>query len=148
MTDLFNKHVKNIQEKIPINKAVLLLNHYHTGMLAAISTWENGHLHDGLSIKLPSESSLFEKVISTGKNYQSNNCLEFEGNFFEKKLLLNEQSSSFLLQPLTVNDQVVALIGYSFCKSDIFDDKNIINKFEISQKFSSQIESLLETITV
>jgi len=148
LTDLFNKHVKNIQEKIPINKAVLLLNHYHTGMLAAISTWENGHLHDGLSIKLPSESSLFEKVISTGKNYQSNNCLEFEGNFFEKKLLLNEQSSSFLLQPLTVNDQVVALIGYSFCKSDIFDDKNIINKFEISQKFSSQIESLLETITV
>ena len=148
MTDLFNEHIKNIQEKVPINKAILLLNHNHTGMLAAISTWDNGHLHDGLSIKLPSESSLFEKVVLTGKSYQSNNCSEFEGNFFEKKLLLNKQSNSFLLQPLKVNDQVIALIGYSSHKSNIFDDNTIIEKFEISHKFSSQIESLLEKITV
>ena len=148
MTDLFNEHIKNIQEEIPINKAVLLLNHNHTGVLAAISTWDNGHLHNGLSIKLPSESSLFEKVVLTGKSYQSKNCSEFEGNFFEKKLLLNEQSNSFLLQPLKVNNQVIALIGYSSCESDIFDDNTIIEKFEISHKFSSQIESLLEKITV
>lgn len=96
----------------------------------------------------PSESSLFEKVISTGKSYQSNNCSDFEGNFFEKKLLLNEQSNSFLLQPLKVNDQVVALIGYSSCEPDIFGNKNLITKFEISNKFSSQIELLLEKIIV
>ena len=56
---------------------------------------------------------IFEKVAESGQVYTENFCDTFTGNFFERKLLLDSDSRSFVLQPLKSEGEVVGLIGYS-----------------------------------
>ena len=81
--------------------------------LAAVTTWHNGSVRNGLSVNLPPESSLFEKVAEHGRVYTEDYCAGFSGNFFERKLLLGDDSRSFVVQPLKTDGKVVGLIGYS-----------------------------------
>jgi transcriptional regulator with GAF, ATPase, and Fis domain len=112
-SELFFQLTRRLRSQFNINKGVLLLRSGAGAPLAAISTWHNGQTREGLAIKLPSESSLFEKVAKQGQVYTDNFCGSFTGNFFEKKLLLEDNSRSFVLQPIKHGAEVIGLLGFS-----------------------------------
>jgi hypothetical protein len=104
---------RRLRTKYEIDKGVLVLRQYDGKQLAAISTWHHGSVRDGLKLNLPVESSLFAKVAEHGQTYTEDFCGSFSGNFFERKLLLDDHSRCFLVQPLKSEGRVVGLIGYS-----------------------------------
>jgi len=109
----FFELTKRLASRFSINKAVLLLRADAEAPFAAVSTWNNGQIREGLSIRLPSESSLFEIVAGQGSVYTENFCNGFSGNFFERKLLLEDDSRSFVIQPLKHDGNVIGLLGFS-----------------------------------
>lgn len=111
---------QELQKDFEIDKGVLVLRDQRKRKLAAISTWRQGQEHDGLSLNLPVDSSLFEKVAEDGQVYTEEFCDSFSGNFFERKLLLDDDSRSFVLHPLKSDGQVIGLLGYSSCKPSAF----------------------------
>ncbi len=113
LSEVFFALTRHLQQKFDINRGVLVIKQEQPKRLAAISTWNNGFGRDGLMLRLPEESSLFDKVLAQGEVYTENFCGAFSGNFFERKLLLDDNSRSFVLQPLIAEGQVVGLLGYS-----------------------------------
>lgn len=111
-SEIFFEIANHLREKYDINKAVLVIRQDDSS-LAAISTWNNGQKRDGLSLNLPQKESLFEKVIEDGRLYTEYFSESFSGNFFEQKLLLDNQSRSFALKPLKVEGKTVGLVGFS-----------------------------------
>lgn len=113
ISELFAEFTHKLRSKFNINKGVLVLRRRPGEALSAISTWNQGETLDGLSIKLPEQPSLFERVVEGGQTYWENITDLFTGNFFEKKLLIDESSQSFVLQPLRYDGEVIGLVGYS-----------------------------------
>jgi hypothetical protein len=112
-SDAFFELTNRLASRFNISKAVLLLRPHTEAPFAAVSTWKKGQIREGLSIKLPSESSLFEIVAGHGDVYTENFCNGFSGNFFERKLLLEDDSRSFVIQPLKHEGAVIGLLGFS-----------------------------------
>ena len=92
ITEAFSNLTNELNNELEIDKGVLVIRMQDTQELAAISTWNNGVLRDGLMVTLPAKSSLFEKVAEDGSIYTEDFCSSFSGNFFERKLLLDDQS--------------------------------------------------------
>ncbi len=113
LSEIFFHVTRELRKRYNISKGVLVVRHDSTHRLAAISTWNNGATRDGLAVNLPVDSSLFEKVAEHGSVYTEEYCGSFSGNFFERKLLLDDTSRSFVVQPLKSNGEVVGLLGYS-----------------------------------
>ncbi|HOD65658.1 MAG TPA: GAF domain-containing protein [candidate division Zixibacteria bacterium] len=110
---MFAHLTRELARRYAINRGVLIMRRGAAGPFAAVSTWVNGSLRDGLAVNLPPQSSLFEKVAEHGRVYTENFCASFSGNFFERKLLLGDESRSFVVQPLTSDGEVVGLVAYS-----------------------------------
>ncbi|MDH4156968.1 MAG: GAF domain-containing protein [candidate division Zixibacteria bacterium] len=113
ISEMFFELTRCLGERFHINRGVLILKRAGTNDLAAVSTWNNGRVREGLTISLPKVSSLFEKVAEDGRVYTEDYCGAFSGNFFEQKLLLDDDSRSFVLHPLKSDGEVIGLLGYS-----------------------------------
>lgn len=112
-SEVFFELTRRLSSRFYISRGVLVLSSDGGKSLAAVSTWNDGQTRDGLYIKLPSDSSLFEQVTTHGRIYTEDFCENFSGNFFERKLLIDDESKSFLLQPLKHEGEILGLIGYS-----------------------------------
>ncbi|MFQ5499214.1 MAG: GAF domain-containing protein [Candidatus Zixiibacteriota bacterium] len=112
-SELFLEYTRALQNQFNISQGVLVLVDPVDNKLAAVSTIHNGSLRDGLRIRLPAESSLFSQVVDQSSIYNEEFVDTFSGNFFERKLLLDEDSRSFVLQPLKHDARVVGLVGFS-----------------------------------
>ena len=113
LAEMFFQLTGELRKRYNINKGVLVVRRPDTNNFAAVSTWHNGARRDGLTVNLPPTSSLFEKVAEHGSVYTEEFCGSFSGNFFERKLLLADESRSFVVQPLKFDGEVVGLLGYS-----------------------------------
>ena len=79
-SNAFFELTTRLASRFNINKGVLLLRTDAEAPFAAVSTWKNGQIREGLSIRLPSESSLFEIVAGQGDVYTENFCNGFSGH--------------------------------------------------------------------
>ncbi len=139
ISDLFVEFSSNLAEKLSINRSVLILNQQQTNQLAAISTWENGVVRDGLTITLPSESSLLIKVAEKGVANTIDSPVDFSGNFFEKKLLFNNESKSLTIQPLIYDEKVIGLVTLSSISGELTNKKSQ----SLIQEAAEQLASLI-----
>jgi len=145
LSEMFFEIIDFLKERYTLNKCVLIIKH-DNAVLSAISTWSNGLRQDGLTLNLPHKESLFEKVLEDGRLYTEYFFGSFSGNFFERKLLLDEQSRSFALQPLKSGGQVVGLVGFSsknptpFALMEEGDSADILNRF--ADRLSKQKQSV------
>ena len=86
-------------------------------------------------MNLPHVKSLFEKVMDHGRLYTEGFSESFSGNFFEKKLLIDDGTRSFALHPLNCDGKIIGLVGFSSVKPGAFamleedDTANIIARF-------------------
>ncbi len=144
-SEMFFEIIDFLKERYTLNKCVLIIKHDQAA-LSAVSTWRNGLRQDGLTLNLPHKESLFEKVLEDGRLYTEYFIDSFSGNFFERKLLLDEQSRSFALQPLKSDGQVLGLVGFSsknptaFALMEDGDSAEILNRF--AEKLYKQKQSL------
>ncbi|HOP08279.1 MAG TPA: GAF domain-containing protein [candidate division Zixibacteria bacterium] len=113
LSETFFSITRELSKKYDIDKGVLVLRHDQDGKLAAISTWQRGFGRDGLALNLPTEASLLEKVAEDGRIYTEEFSGSFSGNFFERKLLLDDDTRSFVVQPLKSDGRVLGLMGFS-----------------------------------
>lgn len=120
LSEAFGELTNELSKSFSIDKAVLVLRKTDDDGLAAVSTWRPGQLRDGLTIGLPCQSSLFEKIAEHGQVYTENFTGAFSGNLFEKKLLLDDTSRSFVVHPLKADGRVVGFLGFSSEKPTAF----------------------------
>lgn len=135
---------RRLISQYPIDKGVLVLRNEEGPVLSAISTWRDGIVRDGLKLNLPAENSLFEKVAEDGRVYTEDFCGSFSGNFFERKLLLDNDSRCFVIQPLLAEGRVKGLLGYSSRHPAVFAMFAEGALDGIAERFGELIESTLE----
>ena len=144
-SEMFFEIIEFLKERYTLNKSVLIIRS-EKAVLSAISTWSNGVRQDGLTLNLPHKESLFERVIDDGRIYTEFSIGAFSGNFFERKLLLDEDSRSFALLPLKTDGQVVGLVGFSsknptaFALMEDGDSSDIFSQF--AEHLSRQKQSV------
>ncbi len=143
---VFSELTDELKKQYEINKGVLVIRRRDTQRLAAISTWNNGSIRDGLIVSLPPDSSLFEKVAEDGQVYTEGFCQSFSGNFFERKLLLDDDSRSFVVQPLKSDGEVVGLLAYSSTQPTAFSMFEEGDVREATDKFASEVRTLIQKI--
>lgn len=113
LSELVRNITIRLKESFDINRALLVVRHSDIEPFSAVSSWHDGNLLDGLKLSLPKNSSLFEIVAENRITYTEIFSGFFSGNFFEKKLLLDNSSKAFLLQPIRYNRQTVGILGFS-----------------------------------
>ncbi|MFH1687425.1 MAG: GAF domain-containing protein [bacterium] len=143
LSEVFAGLTRLLRRHYPINKGVLVLREEDGASLSAISTWHEGNVRDGLRLSLPANTSLFEKVAESGHAYTEDFCASFSGNFFERKLLLDDDSQCFAIQPLKSDGRVLGLLGYSSRRPDAFAMLNEGALDDIADKFGEVIENTL-----
>lgn len=148
ISEIFCELTRRLEVKFDINKGVLVLRHQNDNSFLAISTWNNGEFLDGLAISLPTKPSLFEEVAADGHVFSDSYGGIFSGNFFEKKLLLNNNSRSYLLHPLKHEGQIVGMLGYSSEEEMAFSvfEEGIL--FDVATKFSKIINDKRTDINI
>ena len=113
MSELFIKLTQDLQRSFAISKGLLVIRENNATQFIATSSFSQRKTRKNLSLRIPSVSSLFEKVAEGGTLY-TENCSEFfSGNSFERNLLMDNKSRSFILQPLKHEGQVIGILGYS-----------------------------------
>ncbi len=113
LAEIFIGLTRVLQRSHAITKGVLVIYEPDGTRFVATATWNNGKSRKNLSIKLPQVFSLFKNIAEDGCLYTDNFCRIFEGNSFERNLLLDSDSQSFAIQPLKYEGRVLGLIGYS-----------------------------------
>ena len=135
ISEIFCEITRRLEIKFNICKGVLVIRNHNENTFLAISTWNKGEFLDGLAISLPTAPSLFEQIASDGNVYSDTYGGIFSGNFFEKKLLLNDNSRSYVLHPLKHEGEIAGMIGYSSeveMAFSVFEEgilNNIANQF-------------------
>ena len=144
-SELFFVLTEFLKERYSINKSIFVIKESESTLLA-ISTWNNGQRNEGLSLNLPHTQSLFEKVMEHGRIYTEFYSDSFSGNFFERKLLLDDDSKSFALHPLNCDGRIIGLIGFSSDNPSAFamleegDSVEVLNRFaELISKPNGQM---------
>jgi len=113
MSELFIKLTQDLQHSFTISKGLLVIRENNATQFIATASFSQRKTRKNLTLRIPSVSSLFEKVAEGGTLY-TENCSEFfSGNSFERNLLMDNNSRSFILQPLKHEGQVIGILGYS-----------------------------------
>ena len=145
LSEIFNELTRRLKTKFDIDRGVFIVRTKKDDKFSAISTWNEGKVRSNISINVSIEPSLFEKVAENGIVFTDSFTGEFSGNFFERRLLLDDGSQSYVLQPLKHEGQVVGMLGYSSIVPTAFStfEEGILDNVAgelgeiISKKYSS-----------
>jgi len=137
-SEMFFELTDYLREQFAINKGVLVVKR-DNAKLSAISMWNNGFRQDGLTLNLPKKESLFEKVLESGCLHAEFIRGTFDGNFFERKLLLDDHTLSFALKPLILDGKVIGLIGFSSEKLTSFTQLDEGESVELLDDFAEKL---------
>lgn len=113
LSDMFIALTKMLQEWYEIDRGLLVVKEPNSTRFIATSTFSDKKVRKNLSLRIPAPSSLFEKVAEQGESFSEDFCYLFSGNSFEKKLLMDDNTQSYILLPLKDKGQIVGLLGYS-----------------------------------
>lgn len=102
-----------LELRYDIRKGFIALRDGEFTRFLAIARFKAGGTCKKLSLKLPADDSLFERVAEDGSPFSDNYAELFDGNHIEKRLLIDDDTVSYLLRPLKYDGTVVGLIGYS-----------------------------------
>ena len=113
LSEMFIALTRKLQERFNIDRGLLVIREAGSTRFMATSTFSDRKIRKNLSLRIPTPSSLFEKVAEQGETFSEDFCDLFSGNSFEKKLLMDDDAQSYILLPLKHEGQIVGLLGYS-----------------------------------
>jgi hypothetical protein len=118
--EIFYEFTRVLEQGFRIRKGLLALREENQTQFLAIASWRAGSVHKRLSLRLPTVSSLFQKIAEDGRGYSDSFAGFFDGNMMERRLLMDEDTQSFVLRPIKYEGRVVAMLGYSSDSTDAF----------------------------
>jgi len=127
--EAFHEFTRVLEQGFAVRKGMLALREENQTRFLAIACWGARKGRRNLSLRLPVVSSLFERVAEDGRGYTDSFAELFDGNSIERRLLLDEDTQSFVLRPIKYEGQVVALLGYSSDCADAFAAGNLIGRY-------------------
>jgi len=110
---MFHLLTGKLSKFFSISRAVLIAFSHRENSLKAIAMKDHQIIGDGLALTLPRQDSLLYDVFDNGSVYLENYPGAFDGNFFERKLLLDDDTKSLVIIPLRFEDNIRGLICYS-----------------------------------
>ncbi|MCP4684620.1 MAG: hypothetical protein GY867_04135 [bacterium] len=146
--EVFFEFSRILEQGFPIRKGLLALRGKNETRFLAVASWGTEKGRRNLSLRLPTVSSLFEKVAEDGRGYVDNSAVLFDGNQIERRLLLAEDTQSFVLRPVKYDGCIVALLGYSSDRADAFAalEESVLN--QVMESFGELIGKHLANTTV
>ena len=120
LSEVFQALTSELQNFYEFNRAILLIREGDGTRFTAVSTWDKGRIRKNLTLVVPGESSLFEKIAESGHLFSEQFCGIFSGNPFERDLLITGETQSYAVQPLKNDGTVVGLIGFSSTEPSAF----------------------------
>jgi hypothetical protein len=107
---LFFSLIKKLGKFFSISKAVLVVRSPEDNALKVIALKSRHHARHGLALTLPKRDSLLHRVFKSREVYSASYPGGFEGNFIEKKLLLEDDTGSVAICPVSVNGTMQGLL--------------------------------------
>lgn len=131
LSELFLELTRRLKTKYEIDRGVFMIRSKNGDKFSAVSTWNKDKVRSNISINVSVEPSLIEKVAENGVVFSECSTSEFSGNFFERNLILEANSQSYVLQPLKHAGEVVGMLGYSSVVATAFStlDEGTLDKF-------------------
>ena len=118
--EAFKALTLELQKSYDINRGFLALREDRQARFLAVARFTDSGTLKSLSLQIPSINSVFERVAEDGGIYVDNFAELFEGNTIENRLLIGEDTQSFVLRPLKSDGRLVGLLGYSSDVTDAF----------------------------
>jgi len=113
LPDVLADVTNRLQAKFAIDRGVLLVKEDRGTRLIAIASIRRGREKRRLSLRLPEVSSLFARVADGGLIFTDEYYGLFSGNTFERNLLIDDATQSFVIVPLKHDGRVLGLLGFS-----------------------------------
>jgi hypothetical protein len=110
---MFSEFTRLLEAEFEIRKGFLAIREGDETRFMAVATFIKGRTRKNLSLRVPSMPSLFEQVSESGEIYSDSFAELFDGNLIERRLLIDDDTVSFMLRPLKHDGKLVGLIGYS-----------------------------------
>lgn len=118
--DAFVEVGRALEETFGIHRGLLAVREGRAARFLAVATWQNGRERRNLSLRLPLENTLFAAVIDQGQIYTQSFAALYDGSVLERRLLIDDDTQSFMLRPLKHDGEVIALLGFSSRHADAF----------------------------
>jgi transcriptional regulator with GAF, ATPase, and Fis domain len=113
LSDIFLELTRQLQEVFEINRGLLAIRESGSTQFLATATFSQRKTRKNLSLRIPEESSLFGKVAEQREIYADEFFDLFSGNSIEQKLLVDDDTRSYVVLPIKRDGEVVGLLGYS-----------------------------------
>lgn len=113
LAEIFFELTRQLQEQFEINRGLLAIRENSSTRFLATATFSQRKIRKNLSLRIPEESSLFSKVAEQREIFTDEFFDLFSGNSFEKKLLLDDDTRSYVILPIKQEGEVIGLLGYS-----------------------------------
>ncbi len=107
---LFFSIVKKLNKFFSLSRAILVVRSPKDNNLKVIALKGQKIARQGLALTLPEKNSLLYNVCECCKMYTQNFPTHFEGNFIEKKLLIDDETSSIAICPIRNNGSIHGLL--------------------------------------
>jgi transcriptional regulator with GAF, ATPase, and Fis domain len=117
--DVFDGFTRCLEQVYDISRGFLAVRESDYTRFLALATWQHGRERRNLSLRLPTDGSLLEKVAEDGQMYSDGFAELCGGNMVERRLL-GDSARSFVLRPLKYEAHVVGILGYSSNDPDAF----------------------------
>ncbi|MBU0984684.1 MAG: hypothetical protein KKA42_12480 [candidate division Zixibacteria bacterium] len=111
--EVFLEFTNQLRADFDISRAMLVIREENEARFVALASWNRGKFRRNLSLRMPTVSSLFQRVAEDGQMYMESFTEFFNGNLIERNLLLDDDTKSFLLKPIKHDATVVGLVGFS-----------------------------------
>jgi len=114
--ELFVETARSIHRYIPLQRAILVVARAHYRDLIAVAGWSLSNRNGAtrtLSLALPVEDSLFAQVAAQRFGFSDDYFGLFSGNSIERRLLIDDQTRSYVIWPLKVEASLIGLVGLS-----------------------------------
>ncbi len=137
--ELFDGFTRCLEQVYDISRGFLAVREGEHTHFLAVAAWQQGRERRNLTLRLPTEGSLLEKVAEDGQLYSDDFAELSGGNQTEKRLLLGDSGRSFILRPLKYEGQVVGMLAYASENPDAFAafDEQLLNPF--MDRFAARI---------
>jgi GAF domain-containing protein len=118
--EIFTRFTEHLERVYAIDRGFLAVREGDHAQFTAVASWQQGRERRNLTLQLPSQGSLLQKVAEDGQVFAETFAELYDGNMIERRLLMDDETQSFMLRPLKHEGRVVAMLAYSSNDSDAF----------------------------
>jgi len=145
---LFYSFTKKLSKFFSITRAVLVVQSRRDACLKVVAVRAKKSVREGLTLTLPRKDSLLYRVFEEGIIYVENYPGGFDGNFIEKKLLLEKDVNSLVVVPITFGQTGRGLLCFTspiLYAFGMFEEGHLEGVIE---EFGLALEGRLQTLNI